>query len=135
MQSGVGLPGNDATSVMLLVTRFPAVLPWVLWGGRLLNRGIQILLLGALGKNEKQVNCTGFVSLLRSIMSPEDFCFVPVLAAPKPKREKTREQGLSDRVKSLERLRSLEASHRRQIDKLELDPQRHRDMLHNCPLA
>ena len=49
--------------------------------------------------------------------------------APKPKPGKTREQELADRVKSLHRLRTQEATHRGQIDKLELDLQRHRDML------
>ena len=51
------------------------------------------------------------------------------MIAPKPKKEKTREQELADRVKSLERLRSQEASHKGQIDRLEHDLQRHRDML------
>ena len=68
-------------------------------------------------------------SLLQSIMSPEDFAKYQVLVALKPKREKTREQELADRVKSLERLRSQEGTHKGQIDKLELDLQRHRDML------
>ena len=36
---------------------------------------------------------------------------------------------MADRVKSLQRLRSQEATHKGQIDKLELDLQRHRDML------
>ena len=49
--------------------------------------------------------------------------------APEPKPEKTREQELADRVKSLKRLRSQEATHKGQIDKLKLDLQRHRDML------
>ena len=62
-------------------------------------------------------------------MSPEDFTNYQVLVAPEPKREKTREQELADRVKSLERLRSQEATHKGQIDKLELDLQRHRDTL------
>ena len=62
-------------------------------------------------------------------MSLEDFAKCQVLVAPKPKREKTREQELADRVKSLERLRSQEATQRGQIDKLELDLQRHRDVL------
>ena len=52
-----------------------------------------------------------------------------VLVAPTPKPEKTREQEVADRVKSLKRLRSQEATHKGQIDKLELDLQRHRDML------
>ena len=54
--------------------------------------------------------------------------------APKPKREKTREQELAEMVKSLERLRSQEAAHKGQIDKLELDLQRHRDMLQGVVL-
>ena len=62
-------------------------------------------------------------------MSPEDFAKYQVLVAPKPKPEKTREQELADRVKSLQRLRSQEATHKGQIDKLELDVQHHRDML------
>ena len=45
------------------------------------------------------------------------------------------EQELADRVKSLERLRSQEASHRGQIDKLEPDLQRHRDMLQGVLLC
>ena len=36
---------------------------------------------------------------------------------------------MADRVKSLQRLRTQETTHRGQIDKLELDLQRHRDML------
>ena len=44
-------------------------------------------------------------------------------------RGKTREQELADRVKRLQRLRTQEATHRGQIDKLELDLQRHRDLI------
>ena len=62
-------------------------------------------------------------------MTPEDFVKYQVLVAPKPKPGKTREQELADRVKSLHRLRTQEATHRGQIDKLEFDLQRHRDML------
>ena len=62
-------------------------------------------------------------------MTPEDFVKYQVLVAPKPKPEKTREQELADGVNSLKRLRSQEATHKGQIDKLELDLQRHRDML------
>ena len=62
-------------------------------------------------------------------MTPEDFVKYQVLVAPKPKPGKTREQELADRVKSLHRLRTQEATHRCQIDKLEFDLQRHRDML------
>ena len=36
---------------------------------------------------------------------------------------------MAERVKSLHRLRTQETTHRGQIDKLELDLQRHRDML------
>ena len=149
MQRGVGLPASDATSVMLHVTRFLTTLPWVLWDGRPLSRAVLVIQLGALDqgmflrgirgmslfqglvlapvlpeqrleKREKPVN---FFRLLQS------FCLVQVLVAPEPKREKTREQELADRVKSLERLRSQEATHKGQIDKLELDLQCHRDML------
>ena len=69
------------------------------------------------------------LSLLQRIMTPEDFVKYQVLVAPKPKCGKTREQELADRVKSLQRLRTQETTHRSQIDKLELDLQRHRDML------
>ena len=69
------------------------------------------------------------LSLLQKNMTPEDFVKYQVLVAPKPKPEKTREQVLADRVKSLKRLRSREATHKGQIGKLELDLQRHRDML------
>ena len=61
-------------------------------------------------------------------MSPEDFVKYQVLVAP-PKPGKTREQELADRVKSLQRLRTRETTHRGQIDRLELDLQRHKDML------
>ena len=56
------------------------------------------------------------LSLLQRIMSPEDFVKYQVLVAP-PKPGKTREQELADRVKSLQRLRSQETTHRGQIDK------------------
>ena len=62
-------------------------------------------------------------------MTPEDFVKYQVLVAPKPKPEKTREQELADRVNSLKRLRSQDATHKGQIDKLDLDLQRHRDVL------
>ena len=53
------------------------------------------------------------------------------MISPKQKQnKKTRELELADKVKSQEKLRSQEASHKGQIDKLELDLQRHRDMLH-----
>ena len=69
------------------------------------------------------------LSLLQKIMTPEVFVKYQVLMAPKPKPGKTREQELADRVKSLQRLRTQEAMHKSQIDELELDMQRHRDML------
>ena len=62
-------------------------------------------------------------------MTPEDCVKYQVLVAPKPKPGKTGEQELVDRVKSLNRLRTQETTHWGQIDKLELDLQRHRDML------
>ena len=63
-------------------------------------------------------------------MTPEDFVKYQLLISPKQKQNKnTREQELADKVKSQEKLRSQEASHKGQIDKLELDLQRHRDML------
>ena len=71
------------------------------------------------------------LSLLQKIMTPEDFVKYQVLITPKQKQnKKTREQELADKVKSQEKLRSQEASHKGQIDKLELDLQRHRDMRH-----
>ena len=69
------------------------------------------------------------LSLLQRIMTPEDFVKYQVLVTPKSKPGKTREQELADREKSLQKLRTQEATHRGQIDKLELDLQRHRDML------
>ena len=62
-------------------------------------------------------------------MTPEDFVKYQVLVTPKSKSGKTRDQELADRVKSLQRLQTQEATHKGQIDKLELDLQRHRDML------
>ena len=99
---GVGLPGNVATSVMLLVTPVQAIHPWVLLGtGRLLNRGTHVLLLRArglgrfhrgmlgmdplgagvgpglagsdVGKKEEAGDFLQALSLLQSIVSPEDF--------------------------------------------------------------
>ena len=81
------------------------------------------------GKKAEAGELLQALSLLQKIMTPEDFVEYQVLVAPKPKPEKTREQELADRVKRLERLRSQEATHKGQIDKLELDLQRHRDML------
>ena len=69
------------------------------------------------------------LGLLQKIMSPEVFAKCQVMVAPEPKQRKTREQELADRVKNLEKLRGQEASHKGQVDKLELDQQRHRDML------
>ena len=71
------------------------------------------------------------LSLLQKIMTPEDFVKYQLLVSPKPKPkpEKTREQELADKVKSLERYRSQEATHKSMIDKLELDLQRQRSML------
>ena len=70
------------------------------------------------------------LSLLQKIMTPEDFVKYQLLISPKQKQnKKTREQELADKVKSQEKLRSQEASHKGQIDKLELDLQRHRDVL------
>ena len=69
------------------------------------------------------------LSLLQKIMTTEDFVKYQVLVALKPKPEKKKEHELADRVKSLKRLRSQEATHKGQIDKLELDLQRHRDVL------
>ena len=80
---------------------------------------------------EKQAEASDLLqalSLLQRIMSPEDFVKYQVLVAP-PKPGKTRERELADRVKSLQRLRTQETTHRGQIDKLELDLQRHKDML------
>ena len=80
---------------------------------------------------EKKVEASEMLqalSLLQRIMSPEDFVKYQVLVAP-PKPGKTREQELADRVKSLQRLRTQETTHRGQIDRLELDLQRHKDML------
>ena len=68
------------------------------------------------------------LSLLQRIMSPEDFVKYQVWVSP-PKPGKTREQELADRVKSLQRLRTQETTHRGAIDKLELDLQRQKDML------
>ena len=70
------------------------------------------------------------LSLLQKIMTPEDFVKYQVMITPKPKQnKKTREQELADKVRSLDKLKSQEASHKGQIGKLELDLQRHRDML------
>ena len=81
---------------------------------------------------EKKVEASEMLqalSLLQRIMTPEDFVKYQVLVAPKTKPGKTGEQELADRVKSLQRLRTQETTHRGEIDKLELDLQRHRDML------
>ena len=75
------------------------------------------------------------LSLLQKIMTPEDFAKYQGMVAPKPKQKKSREQELADHVKNLEKLQSQEASHKSQIDKLELHLQRHRDMLRGVPIA
>ena len=83
-------------------------------------------------ETEKKVEASELLqalSLLQRIVTPEDFVKYQVLVAPKPKPGKTEEQELADRVKSLQRLRTQETTRRGQIDKLELDLQRHRDML------
>ena len=72
--------------------------------------------------------CAGFESSPKDY-DTEDFVKYQVLVAPKRKPGKTRKQELADRVKSLQRLRSQEATHKGHIDKLELDLLRHRDML------
>ena len=82
------------------------------------------------GKKDEGRDLAQALSLLQKIMTPEDFVKYQVLISPKQKQnKKTREQELADKVKSQEKLRSQEASHKGQIDKLELDLQRHRDML------
>ena len=80
------------------------------------------------GKKAEAGELLQALSLLQKIMTPEDFVKYQVLVAPEPKPEKTREQELADRVKSQQRLWSQEATHKGQIDRLELDLQRHRDM-------
>ena len=69
------------------------------------------------------------LSLLQSIMSPDDFAKYQGMVAPRQKQKKLREQELADRVKNSKRLQSQEASHRSQIATLELRVQRHKDML------
>ena len=81
------------------------------------------------GKKDEGGDSAQALSLLQKIMTPEDFVKYQVLVAPKPKPGKTGEQELADRVKSLHRLRTQETTHRGHIDKMELDLQRHRDML------
>ena len=81
------------------------------------------------GKKDEGGDLVQALSLLQKIMTPEDFVKYQLLISPKQKQnKKTREQELADKVKSQEKLRSQEASHKGQIDKLELDLQRHRDM-------
>ena len=84
-----------------------------------------------IGKKDEGGDLVQALSLLQKIMTPEDFVKYQLLVSPKPKPkpEKTREQELADKVKSLERYRSQEASHKGMIDKLELDLQRQRNML------
>ena len=82
------------------------------------------------GKEDEGGDLPQAKSLLRKNMTPEDFVKYQVLISPKQmQNKKTREQELADEVKSQEKLKSQEASHKGQIDKLELDLQRHRDML------
>ena len=82
------------------------------------------------GKRDEGGDLVQALSLLQKIMTPEDFVKYQVLISPKQKQnKKTREQELADKVKSQEKLRSQEASHKGQIDKLELDLHRHRDKL------
>ena len=94
MRRGVGLPGSDATSVMLFVTRFPTTLfspvppspptPRVLWGGHLLSREVQVLRLGALGLDTFHRGTMGMgMSPLRGVV------LAPVLAGMRwERREK-----------------------------------------------
>ena len=83
------------------------------------------------GKKDEGGDLAQALSLLQKNMTPEDIVKYQGMITPKQKEEpkKTREQELADKVKSQEKLRSQEASHKGQIDKLELDLQRHRDML------
>ena len=81
------------------------------------------------GKKDEGGDSVQALSLLQKIMTPEDFVKCQLLISPKQKQnKKTREQELADKVKSQEKLRSQETSHKGQIDKLELDLQRHRDI-------
>ena len=154
LQRGVGLPGNDAASVMLHVILFPTVpssppqshssghptrsseprhIPPRNSGNGSVPRpeaGVGPSPGGNdPGKKAEASELLQALSLLQKIITPEDFVKYQVLVAPNPKPGKTREQELADRVKSLQRLRSQEATHKGQLDKLELDLQRHRDML------
>ena len=75
------------------------------------------------GKKDEGGDLAQALSLLQKIMTPEGF------VNKQKQNEKTREQELADKVKSLQKLRSQEASHKGQTHKLELDLQRQRDML------
>ena len=144
VQRGVGLPGSDATSVMLRVILYLAVPSCVRWGGHLLSRVALVLPLVALGlaifhcgilamevcsppgagvgpspggnepgKKAEAGELLQALSLLHEdYLTPEDFVKYQVLLTLKPKPGKTREQELADRVKSLQRLRSQEATHK-----------------------
>ena len=128
-----GHPHSHVVLVLQLAALFPVMF----------HRGIPILVVdpppgAGVGPSpggveaEKKVEASELLqalSVLQRIMTREDFVKYQVLVAPKPKPGKTREQELADRVKSQHRLRTQETTHRGQIDKLELDLQRHRDML------
>ena len=113
MQRGVGLPGSDATSVMLHVTRFPTTLPWGPLGrappqsrssgpptrssgpGHVPPRNMEnfrglvlapVLPEQRLEKKGEASELLQALSLLQSIMSPVGFAKYRVLVAPQPKR-------------------------------------------------
>ena len=71
--SAVGLPGNDATSVMLLVTEQSS------------HAGTEG------GKKGKASELLQALSLLQSNMSPEDFAEYQILVAPKPKKRRKKQ--------------------------------------------
>ena len=102
-QRGVGLLGSDVIGVMLLVIRFQTTFLWVLWDGHPHSRVVLVHLLAALFPVMFHLGV-----LVLSVVLPRE---------------------PADRVKILQRLRTQEATHRGQIDKLELDLQRHKDML------
>ena len=157
MRRGVGPQGSVAFGAMLL-EMVPALATTLVdhLGGRRLRGGTLVLLreiqgrgqshrgisgtgplLGQvspwpgaeLGKNEEGGDLLQAWSLPQKIMTPEDFAKYQGMVAPRPKQKKTREQEVADRVKNLKKLRGQEASHKGQVDKLELDLQLHRDML------
>ena len=57
-------------------------------------------------KDEGEVDLAHALSLLQSIMTPEDFPKYQGMVAPKQKQKKIWEQALADRVKNLKRLQS-----------------------------